>query len=209
MRVLTHIGEQGISVGDRHVLLRPSLLNMAKLGAPKEIVGVFADVCGQPKLSGNHWLDMPQIKQWKRRRFNAALDVLVCCSEEPIDWLVGYVNERGHYVKGALPLEDIVGLAFGLLKHGLMGDAIADTRTATKKDYTNEFNARDIVAAAMAHLGASEDEAWNMTMTSYIAAMRAKFPPPPDKKAPITGEDFDRVNNWLSKVNAARSGSIH
>jgi hypothetical protein len=207
MRVLTGIGEQGISVGDRRVVLRPSLLNMTRIGDPKLIVETFVDVCGQPKLSGNYWVDEQQVKRWRRRQFDAAMHVLHCCAEEPLHDLIGHVNERGRYVRGALPMEDIVGLAYGLLKHGILGDAVADSRTASKKDYSNEFKARDIVAAAMAHLGASEDEAWNMTMTSYIAAMRAKFPPPADVKKPLTEEEYDHVSDWLARVNAARAGA--
>lgn len=207
MRVLTSIGEQGISVGDRHVLLRPSLLNMTRLGSPKEIVATFVAVCGQPRLSGNPWLDKEQLKRWKRRQFEAALDVMICCADEPIHDLVGHVNERGRYIRGALPLEDIVGLAFGLLKHGLMGDAVQKSRTASRKDYSDEFKARDIVAAAMAHLGATESDAWNMTMTSYIAAMNSKFPTPENAKPELTGEDVDRVADWLTRVNKARAAA--
>ena len=35
----------------------------------------------------------------------------------------------------------------------------------------------EFVYSAVAHLGLSESEAWNMTMTGYRAAVRAKTPP--------------------------------
>lgn len=196
--ILTSIGEQGVSVGNRHVRFRPSFLAMTRIGTPREIVQCFVDVCGVPA-----WLCEATVRPWQRGRFAAACVVLLSCTDEDdLSWLIGYVNERGRYVPGALPLEDIVGLASGLLRHGVTGDAKPD-RNTKKADYSNEFDARAFVSSAMAHLGTSESEAWNMTMTSYIHAMRAKFPPPADAKPQMTAEDVDHVQAWLERVNRA------
>lgn len=204
--ILTSIGEQGVSVGDRFVKFRPSLLNMTRLGTPREIVEAFGDVCIPPVPTGLAWADTPRFKRWKAAQFRAACTVLWCCTDEPdISWLVGYINERGRYVAGALPLTDIVGLAMGLLRHGVMGDAKPEAaKRAKKSDYVSEFNAREFVSSAMAHLGTSEQDAWQMTMTSYIGAMRAKFPPEKDAKAPLDGEYYDHVRDWSQRVNRAR-----
>lgn len=192
-------------VGTRSVKFRPSLAAMARLGTPKEIVELFVTVCGAPPLSGNPVLDEPRVKAWRRDQFGHAVNVLYACTDDAIDWLVGYVNERYRYVRGALPLADIVGLAAGLLKHGVLGDIPPEaTRGAKKEDYLSEFKARDFAAAAMAHLGATEAEAWNMTMTSYIVAMRAKFPPAKDAKKVPTDDEYSHVKGWLARVNKAR-----
>jgi len=206
MQVLTDIGEMGVQVGERYVKFRPSLAAMARLGTPKEIVETFVTVCGAPPLSGNPVLDEPRVKSWRRDQFAAAVNVLYACTEEAIDWLVGYVNERYRYVRGALPLADIVGLAAGLLKHGVLGDIPPEaTRGAKKEDYISEFKARDFAAAAMAHLGATEAQAWDMTMTSYIIAMRAKFPPAKDAKKVPGLDEIAHVESWFTKVKNARA----
>ena len=205
MQVLTDIGEMGVQVGERYVKFRPSLAAMARLGTPKEIVETFVTVCGAPPLSGNPVLDEPRVKAWRRDQFSHAVNVLYACTDDAIDWLVGYVNERYRYVRGALPLADIVGLAAGLLKHGVLGDIPPEaTRGAKKEDYLSEFKARDFAAAAMAHLGATEAQAWDMTMTSYIIAMRAKFPPAKDAKKVPTDDEYSHVKGWLARVNKAR-----
>lgn len=206
MSILTSIGEIGVEAGGRQVKFRPSLAAMGRLGSPSEIVETFVAVCGMPELTGNAYLDTNRLKRWRRDQFNAALSVLICCTDEPIDWLVGYVNERFNYVRGRLPLEDIVGLAVGLLKHGIMGDLAPSERSAPKEDdYVSEFKARDFASAAMAHLDATEADAWNMTMTSYVGAMRAKFPPTADAKSPPSEKEHDHVMGWLEKVNKARA----
>lgn len=206
--ILTSIGEQQVSVGDRHVRFRPSLLNMTRLGTPREIVEAFVAVCGAPQLTGNPVLDEPRVRQWRGEQFRTACSVLWCCTEDDdISWLIGYTNERFRYVRGALPLEDIVGLATGLLRHGVMGDVPATQAKPTRKDFVSEFKALDFATTAMAHLGTSEADAWQLTMTSYIGAMRAKFPPPPDEKKPLDEVDFDRVSGWLARVNKARASA--
>lgn len=204
MSILTSIGEIGVEAGGRQVKFRPSLAAMTRIGTPAEIVETFVAVCGTPPLTGNEYLDTNMFKRWRREQFNAALSVLLSCTEEPIDWLVGYVNERLNYVRGLLPLEDIVGLAMGLLKHGVMGDLPARDVPQGEDGYVSEFKARDFALAAMAHLGATEADAWNMTMTSYIGAMRSKFPPAVDAKSPPSEKEHDHVMSWLDKVNKAR-----
>lgn len=206
MQVLTDIGEMGVQVGERYVKFRPSLAAMARLGSPRDIVETFVAVCGAPPLSGNPVLDEPRVKAWRRDQFSAACCVLwACAQDDDISWLAGYTNERYRYVRGALPLADIVGLAAGLLKHGVLGDISPEaTRGAKKSDYLSEFKARDFAAAAMAHLGATETQAWDMTMTSYIIAMRAKFPPAKEAKQVPTDDEYTHVKGWLARVNMAR-----
>lgn len=209
MTTLTSIGEQLVTVGSKSVKFRPSLLAMTRIGSPREIVETFVSICGSPALTGNAEIDADRVKRWRRRQFDSACCVMWACAEsEDISWLVGYVNERFRYIRGALPMDDIVGLAFGLLKHGVMGDVKAEeTRRAKKSEYVKEFDARGYAASAMAHLGLNEAEAWNMTMTSYIGAMKAKYPPPADKKDndPRTdAERFDSAKDFLARVKAAK-----
>lgn len=199
MTILTSIGEQLVTVGDRAVKFRPSLLAMTRIGTPREIVDVFAQVCGAPSHPA-------LVREWRKQQFAAACCVMIACAEDDdISWLIGHVNERFRYVRGVLPLEDIVGLASGLLKHGVVGDVKPDR--PTRGDYVREFDARGLAATAMAHLGLSEAEAWQLTMTSYIGAMRAKYPPSEkDAKADprSDAEVYDSAKAFLARVKAAK-----
>ena len=202
MTILTSIGEQLVTVGDRSVKFRPSLLAMTRIGTPAEIVQVFAQVCGAPQ----------PYAAWRKQQFAAACCVMIACAEDDdISWLIGHVNERFRYVRGVLPLEDIVGLATGLLRHGVVGDVKPDR--PARGDYVREFDARGIAATAMAHLGLSEQEAWQLTMTSYIGAMRAKYPPANDKGKPVDprsdAEVYDSAKAFLARVKAAKEGQKH
>lgn len=57
------------------------------------------------------------------------------------------------------------------------------------------------------HLGMSEREAWNATMTSLVAALRAKYPPmekdSPGARAP-TLEEHEATEAWFERVEAKR-----
>lgn len=189
MKILTDIGEIGIHAG-RDVLLRPSLAAMSSLGDPAEIVDVFARVMGGELAD--------------------SLGVLYVCTDEDISDLVGaYEGSPLRYVPGTLPVEHVVLLAQALVRHGIVGVAKEQPRPANyEPEYMREFDAREHAALAMAHLGLTEREAWNMTMTGLVAALRAKFPPSakdsPGSRAP-SKEELDASMEWFEKIEAARA----
>lgn len=191
--ILTSIGEIGVHSGERTIVLRPSLYAMSCLGDPKEIVRVFASVMGGES----------------KERFSDALATVYACTEGEIDWLVGHWSESG-YVPGAMPPENVIHLARCLLKHGIAGDLPAPERKPSDDppEYINEFDARTHVSIAMAHLGLSERDSWNITMTALVGALRAKFPRPestsPGAKAP-TKEQHQATMDWFERVEAARN----
>lgn len=190
MQILTDIGEIGIHAG-RDVVLRPSLAAIASLGEPREIVEVFARV-----MSGDH-MD--------------SLGVLFACADEDVSDIFGAYEVRDdaiRYVPGAAPAAHVVPLAQHLMRHGVVGVAKPLPRRADAEDqYLTEFDAKGHAALAMAHLGLTEREAWAMTMTGLVAALRAKFPPSakdsPGARAP-TKEEHDATMEWFERVEAAR-----
>nr|WP_220125272.1 DUF6246 family protein [Pseudomonas aeruginosa] len=76
-----------------------------------------------------------------------------------------------------------------------------------RAELLGEFVAREYVATAIAHLGLSEREAWSMTMTGLIGALRAKYPPTesnaPGARAP-TAAEHDATMEWFDKIEAKR-----
>ncbi|WXL23913.1 DUF6246 family protein [Ectopseudomonas mendocina] len=191
--ILTEIGEIGVHVGDHCYRLRPSLYAMSKLGSPSEIVSLFANVMGDPLT-----------KVHQHSQFRDALEVIHACTEEDVTEVFGYYNERFKYVLKKADPAHIIPLARCLLKHGVIGALPPlPVKSDEDREYTAEFVARDHVAVAMAHLGVSEAEAWNMTMTSLVGALRAKFPQAesdsPGAKAP-TIEEAEAALDWHDKV---------
>lgn len=208
MPVLTEIGEIGLDYNGQSYTLRPSLAAMARLGSPAEIVEVFGLLLGAPPaLTGNPVLDGPRLRTWGRDQFRAALTVLHACCDDDLTPLVGYITERMTYRPGAMHMENIIVLARELIRHGVVGLVPADPSPKKRGKFSSEFHARDYASMAMAHLGLSEAEAWQMTLTSFILAMRAKFPPPEKAKrddAP-NEQEHDATMAWLAAVNKARA----
>lgn len=204
--ILTEIGEVGVYAGGQVLRLRPSLYAMSRLGDPVEIVETFATVMGGAEDDAQ-----------ARRLFQAALGVIYACANEDVDpsSLFGtYESTSGalEYVPGAAPAEHVVPLARCLLKHGVTGALPPLPRRPGDDEpvYVKEFVARDHVAMAMAHLGVSERDAWDLTMTGMVGALRAKFPPAesnaPGAKAP-TKEQHDATMAWFDKIEAKRKAA--
>lgn len=217
MRVLVDIGEVGLESPDRSIILRPSLYAMSRIGTPSEIVSVFARIHSMPPVFEVYegmrtGLAMATIDENRRRIkqhwsevFWSAWSVLAACSESDITDFIGTPGARlGSYRPGYLLTEDIITLARSLMKHGVIGIAppkFPEDEPASPGTFTEEFKAAEFVGLAMGHLNMSEDEAWNMTMTSFTGAMKAKFGE--NKEARISKEHDDTMA-WLSKVNAKR-----
>ena len=166
MMILTDIGEIGIHAGADCHKLRPSLYAISQIGTPEEIVDLYARVMGATP------------------RFADALHVIFCCAEDDVSHIFGHLDENLKFVPGEAPPDHAVHIARALLRHGVTGVLPPMGDGAPKDgDYTPRFVAREHVAVAMAHLGASSYDAWQMTMTELVGAMRAKFPPPPELDA--------------------------
>lgn len=195
MQILTEVGEVGVHVGNTTLLLRPSLHSMSRLGDPAEIIETYGRV-----MDGN---------------VMDALGVIFACTEDDVSDLFGWVEAKGgasKFAGGRVPPEHVVAIGQCLVKHGITGALDPLPRRADKEpEYVTRFVARDHVATAMAHLGLSEREAWNMTMTGLIAALRAKFPisdkDSPGGRAP-TLEEHEATDAWYDTIKAARMG-IH
>lgn len=215
--ILCDVGEVGIHADDKTYLLRPSFYAMSRLGKPETVVSIFALVYDE---SADIIAQFLPDKLAETISFRAAIDVLRnCWASEPRDrdWVVGRFSE-GKFLPGIVPLEHIFPLARCLLKHGLLGDmAVEAEKTKAEQeekkdgDFTPTFTARDHVAFAMAHLGIAERDAWQMTMTSLLLALRAKFPreatTDAEKKAEgavITAKEHDQTMEWLEKINRKR-----
>ena len=201
MSALTAIGEVGVETGGRSYLLRPSLFSISQIGTPTDIIEATA-VLLSPEPENPYLLS-----KFRKMRFEWALTVVYACAgDQDLGDVVGGMVPTGRgriaYSPGKMPLHDIVAIAQGLIRHGVLGDVEAEP--GRKGEPMKEFKAAEYVAAAIAHLGLSESDAWRMTMTSFVQVMRSKFPPPPNK--PMTAHDVDATLTRLEKINAMRAG---
>lgn len=191
--------------------MRPSLLAMSRLGTPEIIVSTVAVVLGQG-------LNVPPagLKLALKQQLRDALSVWRVCAPEDVDTdpLSGYFSERGGWVMGAADPADVVTIAQNLLIHGVLGDPDPATEDDRERDgeYSPQFDCRKNAAIAMAHLGLTEEQAWNMTMTGLRLGLEAKYPKPEStaeqaaRRAP-TETEYDETMAWFDKVQAARGES--
>jgi len=199
--ILADIGEVGVHAGERTCVLRPSLYAMSLLGTPRDIVATFANVQG-PDAAGTAGHAV--------QRRNALAALYACAADEDLELLHGLFgtwDEMGHFLAGREPWPVALAIARCLLKHGVIGALPPLPQRADKQpEYSEKFDAREYVALAMAHLGLRERDAWEMTMTGLLGALRAKFPPErsPGASAP-TVDEHEATMAWFERVEAARA----
>lgn len=167
--VMVSVGEMGIQEADgRETILRPSLYAISQLGNGAEIVELLAKV-----------FDAAQSASAARLQQMNAAAVLNACTQKDISHLTGY-HDGQTMVPGKIEPGVMLVLARALLKHGVIGDLppVPKQEGQPDEEYVQEFDCRSYVALGMAHLGLSEADAWNMTMTGLLGAIRSKYPPP-------------------------------
>lgn len=185
--VITDIGQFAIHINDATFIFTPSFLNMTKIGTPSEIVKTFSIIFGaEDSVSEQFFIDLVD-------------KVLTACCESDCSVITGYLegNENKLVTVDGLTIHDRVILAQHLLKHGLIGESQLKKKS-DNADYSDEFHAKKFVYMAVAHLGMSEVDAWNMSMTAFQEAMEAKFPT--NDKEIISQDDYDSAMAYADSV---------
>lgn len=195
---IVDVGEIGVWAGAAFYKLRPSLQAIARIGTPGEIVATYASLMAD--------VEHPS-------RFSDALHVIHCCALDDLSGVFGYyvpaqAGKGLRFKPGVGDPAHVVPLARCLIRHGVTGALPPlPRRPGDEPEFVREFDARSHVALAMAHLGMSSAEAWNLTMTELVGALRAKFPPresnEPGARAP-TKEEHEQTMAWFERVEAAR-----
>jgi len=202
---ITSIGEIGAYVGDKEYLFRPSLAAMDSLGSPTEIVEKFALLFSSPKI--NPIWPTSSYRAWEREVMATAYDVLMACCNDDVTPLLGHMGSKwGSFVPGAMPGMDMIYLARSLMHDGIVGLKPEGLLAKPKEEYTPKFQAREFVAQAVAHLGMSSDDAWNLTMTEFAGAMQSKFGKP--ETLPSLDEHDDAMAR-LAEINRLRQYQVN
>lgn len=216
MRVLTEIGEQGITIGERELLLRPTLYAMTTLGTPEEIVELFTKLYQRPALiehmtgdtdgaqfAGDIYNLTLARRYWREMLFLSWQVITACAGDADPAYFIGEPGQRyGSYRLGKIPAEQMLLLARSLMYHGCVGRSHDEGKGAsTGGVYSPAFDALHYVSLAVAHLGMSEDDAWHMTMSSFQAHWEAKHGKQKERRYE---SEHDATMNWLKAVNAIR-----
>jgi len=186
---ITSIGEMVISTTDKDFFFKPSFNAMANIGTPQEIVEIYATING---LSAQKAISKPA---YGREGLSAAIIIMRSCCEDDISGLVGSwkPSKKGMmYVRGGMPVADIVTIARRLIEHGVVGMSKMrklQRDEGKKGEFTKEFNTMEYISMARAHFGMSREQAEDLTMTELQELIKVKFP----QKAGFTREEYDDI----------------
>ncbi len=198
--IITDIGQVGISTPSGQYILTPTLAAIASL---KDAVDLYLDIS-----------DPSTPHAW---RVECAHRVIIACSnDKSISQFLGMQVQgkprlrRGVLVKNYSPvfIDDIhaVCIAESLLYHGMVGH-VEHKAPPSGEAYSSTFDPMTWVSAVVAHLGLSERDAWNMTMTSVLNAMKTKYPPSEKEKAKanFTPETKAAHDEWYASIYGPQS----
>lgn len=192
--VITKIGQAAIKTPSGTFILKPSLAAMANLANPVETYKILHDPNADPAGI-----------------LQAAYDVLLACSDNPEikqyfgRQQVGKPRIRGNKKTTTYTdvfIDDIhaICIAQNLMFHGMVGK-VKMTRVPKESDYSADFDPVEWMAAVIAHLEISESEAWQMSMTSILAALKTKFPPTEKEKAQAKAlEEKAEFKEWYESI---------
>ena len=178
-------GQFAAVVNGKRYEFNPCFAAMAKIGNDSELVEYFALIHGSKypsRLPTDPGLRNRIMARCYGEIVQTSMRILKCCSDDEIAPLLGECrltsSGKLRLNPGLMPTSDVITLAQHCMYHGLIGDGPEeDAGEIREGEYKPTFNVLEFVYSAVAHLGLSESEAWNMTMTGYRAVVRAKTPP--------------------------------
>ena len=215
MTPLKEIGECVITVGDEDFFFRPSLINMARIGEPGEIVQAFYDLHHDEvtTLINSAIASYGSVPAWViehiksnaygRTALIASMIVLDACCLTDASILTGYLHpgKRGGRAfkrrKGLMPEIEMLLVAQSLITHGVIGKAkVRRLQRNETGEATKEFNIYPYISAARHHFGMSRAEAEQLTMTEFQELLAQKYP----AQKGFTREEYEAVaDDYLAK----------
>lgn len=206
-QVNSAVGEVLITHEGREWYLRPSFFAMSKLGQPDAVVNKFKLVCDAFEFTvmGKY---NSILALYPFAPFSIIRDVIEACMVEgDAHALTGhtlYYEGRGvRHKKGLLGYRDLVTIAFHLVKFGIAGKPKNKPKGGKPM---RQFDASEYVGTAVAHLGLSTSDAWNLTMVEFQRAIEAKYPQDSIKdQQDISADEYNKLmaahDEVLRKLN--------
>lgn len=196
------IGHFEIKAGERCYNLIPSFENMMKLGSPSDLVNMFKNIHSFGKYE-----NLFAIKSNYMTCVLSAIEIIRACSDEdPSDILVSVEPKHNglSLVMGdnKLPVNDMVIIASGLMRHGVAGATKDDKKS--KGEPATEIDLWEFAYIAMSHLGMSKLEALSLTMTEFVRIMEIKFPSDKNSAKNISDEEYEASMQMMNRNRIAR-----
>lgn len=163
MTPILEIGEMVISTDKKDYLFRPSLINMTRIGEPKQIVSAYGQLNGTEvqDLITRAVMNYRVIPEWLikviskptygRNILQTAMIVMQACCDDDCSEIIGEwkSGKRGIiYKNGKMPIADIIVIARELFTHGIIGKAKIRKlqRNEGKNEFSDEFIAIDYIS---------------------------------------------------------------
>lgn len=163
--MLVECGFTRVTAGDGvEWTFTPSFARIAGLGAPHEIVSLYAGLHG------------PNAAQ------DAAYVLAGLCDQEDASPLIGWHEPDEtpelplRWVAGQMPAGEQIIIAQHLMRHGIAGKARPGSGQAGGGQFSDKFEAAEYIAAARVHLGLSSADAEGLSMTEFQTMLAMKFP---------------------------------
>lgn len=209
----TSIGHTEVKANGHTYQLYPTLKNIEKIGDGKKLMELFNLIhgIGHEKHVGSDWFTVHQVAQ--------ARNVIKACCEEDIDRILlraKLVKDkiRPSFRPGGIDNPEVqIILASHLLRHGVAGVKLNNEDEEESSGDGEEVNSDSVdiyraLDCARVHLGRTDKEAWDMTMTEIVQMMEMKFPKPkedPKKQKPPTNKEYDETMSWFEEVQKRRA----
>lgn len=186
--MLVECGYVRATVDDgREWTFAPSLVRIASLGHPHEIVGLYADLHDDARAP------------------DAARYVLATlCEQEDAAPLIGWqCADDGTDHSGLMPAAEQIIIARHLMRHGITGTSRPGQGGGR---YVSEFCASEYIAVARVHLGLSTADAEALSMTELQGLLDAKFPDQEKAGDVPTREEYDAGLIAMRAIQKAAAG---
>jgi len=174
----TAIGQQSIIYNGVRYTMTPSFVNLSGIDDP---VGYLQMLTNQETLTVD--------------ALGAAVATLNAMSDKPLpveltgEPRLSYDGKRWLILQGRMPVSDVIIMASDLLYMGLIGKPRKLKKQSSASG--SDFDASKFVGVAVAQLGMSPRDAWEMCLVDFQRAIEAKYPEMFASDASITAAEYD------------------
>lgn len=220
MRAFTPVGEVLITYDGRRYKLRPSFINLARIGSPDDIMDCFNSAffyrgLHEIKRASKSSYCFKAMSGYTTTILSRCLKVISsCCDDDLPKELTGYQEDgfKWRYFKNGLTPNDIVILARHLLDFGMIGKPMhrsGDGDSEKEGFDPMRFIAFAATPAESGGLGKSMSDARDLTMIEFQALYDSTHPESRKRqeqkeKDKQLNEDLDSIEEVLRKLEEAQ-----
>ena len=187
--MIASLGEFTIFTAEKDYYFKPTFERMISLGDSEYIVELFATVHGLYEQSaialieqfGEHDGLIKMLNDTRiRYTLSSAIEIMSACylGDDDIEHLTGVFidnDSKIEYIGGKMPVMEIIVFAQGLMLHGISGAYKPKYIDNHKEESTSKLEISDYISSARVHLGLSDKEARNLSMSEFLQLIDTKL----------------------------------